>query len=132
MMEHFVCHKKQGRITRGLARGYTAKHLAVHLSSTSPGAKSDAATVFTNCRSRRRASFPSTSNCFCAWAGIWSRMKLIVTIALGFVAGQILWELLLVAARWAGQASVRAVAFVLRKTFEGPQPQRAQRLEVQE
>jgi hypothetical protein len=59
-------------------------------------------------------------------------MKLIVTIALGFVAGQILWELLLVAARWAGQASVRAVAFLLRKTFEGPQPQRAQRLEVQE
>jgi uncharacterized protein YjeT (DUF2065 family) len=31
-------------------------------------------------------------------------MKLIVTIALGFVAGQILWELLLVASRWAGQA----------------------------
>ena len=58
-------------------------------------------------------------------------MKLIVTIALGFAAGQILWELLLVAARWAGQASVRGVAFVLRKTLER-QPQRAQRLEVQE
>jgi hypothetical protein len=57
-------------------------------------------------------------------------MKLIVTIALGFVAGQILWELLLVAARWAGQASVRAVAFVLRRVFEAPQIER--RLEMQE
>jgi len=36
-------------------------------------------------------------------------MKLIVTIALGFAAGQILWELLLVAARWAGQTSVPRV-----------------------
>jgi len=57
-------------------------------------------------------------------------MKLIVTIALGFVAEQILWELLLVVARWAGQASVRAVAFVLGRVFEAPRIER--RLEVQE
>jgi hypothetical protein len=48
-------------------------------------------------------------------------MKLIVTIALNFVAAQILWELLLVSARWAGQTSVRAVAFVPRRVFEAPQ-----------
>jgi hypothetical protein len=56
---------------------------------------------------------------------------MIVTIALGFVAGQILWELLLEIARWAGQVSVRAVAFVLRRVAEAPRTQRA-RLEVRE
>jgi hypothetical protein len=58
-------------------------------------------------------------------------IRLIVSIALGIVLGNVLWELLLESARWAGQASVRAVAFVLRRVAEAPRAERA-RLEVQE
>jgi hypothetical protein len=70
----------------------------------------------------RRKNPPERNRC---------QIEMIVTIALGFVAGQILWELLLEIARWAGQVSVRAVAFVLRRVAEAPRTQRA-RLEVRE
>jgi hypothetical protein len=43
-----------------------------------------------------------------------SAAKLIVCIAVGFVAAQILWEFLLVAAGWAGKAAVIAFTSLLR------------------
>jgi hypothetical protein len=45
-------------------------------------------------------------------------IKLIVEIALGYVLGQILWELLLAAAQWTGRAVVRGFTTMMRMVIE--------------
>jgi hypothetical protein len=45
-------------------------------------------------------------------------IKLITEIALGYVVGNILWEILLAAALWSGRAAVRGVVGIFRMVVE--------------
>jgi hypothetical protein len=44
--------------------------------------------------------------------------KLILAIAVGIVLGNVLWEVLLLVANWAGQVFVKAFAGMLRIVFQ--------------